>query len=103
MFCKGFITLPHQAILAIVIMGKVSTFMDLTSTDSIKSIGLNWLSYHLLGPYSLTVTMRVTEQWWEEKKVLLACPACQALFSLSVLLSSYTSESRRGRLFSGGE
>ena len=42
--------------------------MDLPSTDSIKSIGLNYSRCRttLLGPYSLIVTMRVMEQWWEE-------------------------------------
>ena len=36
---------------------------DLTSTDSSKSLSLNWLSYRLLQPYSLKVTVGVTEQW----------------------------------------
>ena len=39
----------------------------------IKSIGLNWLSYPLLEPCSLKVTMRVTESNGG-KKVLLAPP-----------------------------
>ena len=33
--------------------------MGLTSTDSIKPIGLNWLSYHLLEPYSLKLVLNV--------------------------------------------
>ena len=40
--------------------------MDLNSTDSSKSLSLNWLSYRLLEPYSLKVTVGVTEQWWEK-------------------------------------
>ena len=50
-------------------LGKVetkfeNTFIDnLTSTDSSKSLSLNWLSYRLLQPYSLKVTVGVTEQW----------------------------------------
>ena len=42
---------------------RLSTFMGLTSTDSSKSLSLNWLSYHLLQPYSIKVTVGVTEQW----------------------------------------
>ena len=41
----------------------LATFMGLTSTDSSKSLSLNWLSYHLLQPYSIKVTVGVTEQW----------------------------------------
>ena len=36
---------------------------DLTSTDSCKSLSLKWLSYRLLQPYSIKVTVGVTEQW----------------------------------------
>ena len=39
---------------------------DLTSTDSRKSLSLNWLSYRLLQPYSIKATVGMTEQWWEK-------------------------------------
>ena len=41
----------------------ISMLMGLTSTYSSKSLSLNWLSYHLLQPYSIKVTVGVTEQW----------------------------------------
>ena len=73
--------------------GHYRRLMDLPSTDSIKSIGLNQVSYHLLGPYSLTVTMRVTEQWWEESTPSSPrSPGSLLTVRVSVLRPSCTSE-----------
>ena len=54
---------PGGARVGNVLFGFIDDVTDLTSTDSSKSLSLNWLSYRLLQPYSIKVTVGVTEQW----------------------------------------
>ena len=53
----------------------IDEMTDLTSTDSSKSLSLNWLSYRLLQPYSIKVTVGETEQWWEKSTLGYSQPS----------------------------
>ena len=60
---SSFAGADHCTLLWIPTKHLLSTMTDLTSTDSSRSLSLNWLLYRLLEPYSLKVTVGVTQQW----------------------------------------